>query len=199
MSDPRRVFLVRHGATAWSESGRHTGRTDIPLSDLGRDQARTVGELLGRREVSLVLTSPMSRAEETCALVGYGHLAEQDSDLLEWDYGGAEGLTTAQLRETYPGWTVWSGPIPDGETIQQVAERTDRVIQRVLATPGDVVLFSHGHLLRILTARWCELDPTEGKRFALMTGTFCVLGWEHEYRTVELWNHSSAIPEGARD
>jgi broad specificity phosphatase PhoE len=182
------VVLVRHGATDWSENGRHTGRTDLPLSDRGRQEALAVTALLEAHSPALVLVSPLERARETCRLVGLLDRAEIDDDLREWDYGDLEGLTTPEIRENLPGWTVWSGPVPGGETIEEVASRTDRVIERTAAAPGEVMLFAHGHVLRVLAARWCELDPREGKRFPLATGTLCVLGWEHEYRAVRLWN-----------
>ncbi len=193
MGSRPRLFLVRHGATEWSVDGRHTGATDIPLTPEGEAQADGLRHLLGGKAFDLVLVSPLARARETCRRAGYASAAEVDDDLHEWDYGQAEGRTTAQMRELYPGWTVWDGPIPGGEEIAQVAQRADRVIRRALDTGGDVALFSHGHLLRILTARWCELDPTEGKRFELGTGTYSVLGWEHEYRTVERWNTASPL------
>jgi len=182
------VVVVRHGETAWSKSGQHTGRTDIPLTDRGRDQARRVGELLAGRTFALVLTSPLDRAEETCRLAGFSDHAQVDPDMVEWDYGDMEGRTTVDIRKEYSGWTVWSGPIPGGETIDEVAARADRVITRCLAANGDVALFGHGHALRILAARWCELAPTEGSRFPLGTATLCELGWEHEYRTLSVWN-----------
>ncbi len=194
MAAPSRLFLIRHGATEWSVSGRHTGASDIPLTPEGEAQADELHDLLAGKGFALVLVSPLSRARETCRRVGYGSVAEIDDDLHEWDYGEVDGLTTAQMRERYPGWTVWDGPIPGGETIEQVAVRADRVIERALGAGGDVALFSHGHLLRILTARWCELDPREGKRFALSTGTYSVLGWEHEYHTVDCWNTASPLP-----
>lgn len=182
------VFLLRHGATAWSESGRHTGRTDVPLSDRGRAQAEAVGRALGGHRFALVLVSPLGRARETCALAGYGDEALVDEDLLEWDYGSYEGITTLEIRQTVPGWTVWDGAVPGGESLGQVAARADRVIARATGVDGDVALFSHGHLLRVLTARWCGLDPREGRRFPLDTGTRSVLGWEHEFPGVRLWN-----------
>jgi broad specificity phosphatase PhoE len=182
------VYLVRHGATEWSVSGRHTGRTNIPLTDAGRDQARSVANLLHHRTFASVLVSPMDRARETCEIVGFGTQAMIDPDLCEWDYGDYEGLTSAQIREHMPGWTVWTGDLPNGENIDQVAVRADRVIERALATEGDVALFAHGHILRMITARWCELDPQEGRRFVLETGTLNVLGWEHECRGIRLWN-----------
>jgi broad specificity phosphatase PhoE len=182
------VWLLRHGATEWSEDGRHTGRTDIPLSPSGRAQARAVGHLLDGRLFSLVLVSPLGRARDTCRLAGYGDQAEVDEDLGEWDYGDHEGVTTATIRETDPGWTVWTGTCPGGESMAQVADRADRVIARAMAAPGDVALFAHGHILRVLAARWCELDPIEGRRLPLDTGTVNVLGWEHEYPVIRRWN-----------
>jgi broad specificity phosphatase PhoE len=182
------LWVVRHGATEWSRDGRHTGRTDLPLLPDGEEQARATGALLAGRPFSLVLTSPLERARRTCELAGYGDVAQVDEDLLEWDYGAYEGITTPEIRTTAPGWTVWTGPNPGGETIEQVAARADRVIERVLGTDGDCVVFGHGHSLRVLTARWCELPPVEGRRFVLETATLSHLGWEHEYRTVRLWN-----------
>ncbi len=182
------IVLVRHGATDWSEAGRHTGRTDLPLNELGREQASSVGRVLDGRSFALVLVSPLGRARQTCALAGYGDEAVVDDDLVEWDYGDYEGVTTVAIRDTAPGWTVWNGRVPGGETIERVAARADRVIARAAAVEGDVALFSHGHFLRVLTARWCELDAREGRRFPLETGTLCVLGWEHEYHGVRLWN-----------
>ncbi len=172
-----------------SKSGQHTGRTDLPLTHTGRSQARAVGHLLNHRPFALVLVSPLGRAQDTCKLAGYGDQMVVDPDLLEWDYGDMEGRTTKEIRETFPGWTVWDGPMPGGESIDEVATRADRVIARALAADGDVALFGHGHALRILTARWCELDGREGMRFPLRTATLCELGWEHEYRTVSVWNH----------
>jgi broad specificity phosphatase PhoE len=182
------LYIVRHGATEWSEKGRHTGRTDIALTDAGRDQARAVATLLRGRAFASVFVSPMDRARETCEIAGCGANAEVDPDLCEWDYGDYEGLTTAQIRARVPEWTVWTGPVPNGESIDEVAARADRVIARSLAATGDTALFAHGHILRVLTARWCGLAPQEGRRFILETGTLNVLGWEHDYRGVRLWN-----------
>lgn len=189
-----RVVLVRHGATEWSVSGRHTGRTDIPLTSHGEDQARAVAKRLAGEQFSLVLVSPLRRALDTCALAGYGDQAVVDDDLVEWDYGAYEGRTSAQIRTEVPGWRVWDGPIPDGEAITHVAQRADRVIGRALAADGDVALFAHGHILRVLAARWCELDPVEGMRFPLDTGTYSVLGWEHDYRGITRWNEGAPSP-----
>jgi probable phosphoglycerate mutase len=185
-ADP--VVLVRHGATEWSSSGRHTGRTDIPLDDEGRAQARALGEQLRPWTFSLVLTSPLGRARETCALAGLDGHAEVDPDLAEWDYGDYEGRTTAEIRETRPGWTVFDGGVVNGETVEQVGVRADRVIARLGQVDGPVALFSHGHMLRILAARWLELPPVDGRLLALDTATLSVLGYEHEARVVQRWN-----------
>lgn len=183
------LVLVRHGETAWSKSGQHTGLTDLPLTHTGRSQARSVGNLLNRRPFALVLVSPLSRAQDTARLAGYGDEMVVDPDLVEWDYGDIEGLTTVEIRKSHADWTVWDGPLPGGETVVEVGARVDRVIERVLSADGDVALFGHGHCLRILAARWCELGPREGRRFPLRTATLCELGWEHEYRTLSIWNH----------
>jgi broad specificity phosphatase PhoE len=182
------VVLVRHGATDWSRSGRHTGRTDIPLDDEGRAQARAIGERLRSWTFSLVLTSPLGRARETCALAGLGDRAEVEPDLAEWDYGDYEGRTTAEICETRPGWTVFTGGVVNGETVEQVGTRADRVIARIRDVDGTVALFSHGHMLRILAARWLGLAPVDGRLLALDTATLSVLGYEHETRVVQCWN-----------
>ena len=182
------VHVVRHGQTEWSRDGRHTGTTDIPLTPEGEAQARAAGAVLAGLDPALVLTSPLERARRTCELAGLGGAAVVDPDLHEWDYGDWEGITTATIRETVPGWTIWSGPWPGGETPDEVAARADRVIERALTSPGPVVLFSHGHFLRVLTARWCDLDPREGRRFLLDPATVGILGWEHGMRAVARWN-----------
>jgi len=182
------VFVVRHGATEWSQNGRHTGLTDLPLLPHGEDEARATGRLLHGRTFALVLVSPLGRARRTCELAGYDAAAEITDDLLEWDYGDYEGITTKTIRETVPGWTVWDGEVPHGETIDDVAGRVDRVIERARAVDGDVALFGHGHCLRVLAARWCDLHPTEGKRLPLETATLSILGWEHDYPTIRVWN-----------
>jgi len=184
-----RLFVIRHGATEWSRSGQHTGHTDIPLLPEGEAQARATGALLAGHEFALVLTSPLQRARRTCELVGLADQSEIEPNLIEWDYGDYEGITSAQIHETVPGWTVWTGAVPGGETIDQVAARADAVIERALATDGDTIVFAHGHILRMLTARWCELDPAEGRRFVLDPATLCVLGWEHASRAILQWNN----------
>jgi broad specificity phosphatase PhoE len=182
------IVLVRHGATEWSLSGRHTGRTDVPLTDEGRAQARAVGAALDGRTFAATFVSPMSRARETCTLAGYGDTAEVVDDLREWDYGDYEGRTTAEIRTEVPKWTVWDGDLPNGESRVELGARADRVIGRAMAVDGDVALFAHGHILRVITARWCDLSPDQGRRFLLETGTVSVLSWEHEYRGIRLWN-----------
>lgn len=183
-----RLFVIRHGATEWSRTGQHTGHTDIPLLPEGEEQARATGALLAHERFALVLTSPLQRARRTCELVGLGAQAEVEPNLIEWEYGEYEGITSAQIHRTVPGWTVWTGAIPGGETIEQVAARADAVIERVLAAEGDCIVFAHGHILRTLTARWCELDPCEGRRFVLDPATLCILGWEHDSRAILQWN-----------
>lgn len=184
------MYVVRHGATEWSKSGQHTGSTDIPLTAEGERQAERAGELLAGINVSTVLCSPLQRARRTCELAGFGSRAELDDDLREWAYGNYEGITTAEIRRTVPGWTVWNGPCPDGETIDQVAARADRLIARVRAQDGDAILFAHGHCLRVFAARWCDLDPVEGRRFVLDPATVSILGWERDNAAVLRWNAS---------
>jgi broad specificity phosphatase PhoE len=182
------LYVVRHGATEWSRSGQHTGRTDLPLLAEGEEQARATGSLLSGIDFSLVLCSPLQRAQRTCELAGLLDRAVIDTDLQEWDYGDYEGVTTPTIRESVPGWTVWSGTCPNGETIEQVSTRADRVIERVRKESGNVIVFAHGHFLRVLTARWCELDPVEGQRFILDPATLSILGWERETPAVRQWN-----------
>jgi probable phosphoglycerate mutase len=186
-----RMVLLRHGATEWSLSGQHTGRTDIPLLELGREQARAAGALLRGVTFAQVLTSPLRRASETCALAGF--TGEPDRDLLEWDYGTYEGLTTAEIRADRPGWNLWTEGVIGGEGVADVARRADRVIERARRTEGDTLCVAHGHVLRVLTARWLDLPPVAGRLFALATGTVSVLGWEHEFPVVTHWNLGSEL------
>lgn len=192
--EPRRpdLWLVRHGETEWARLGRHTGRTDVPLTDTGRSQAVGLGRRLAGHAFVLVLTSPLSRAADTAALAGFGAVATPDPDLQEWDYGALEGRLTADIRADFPAWTIWTGPWPGGETIDQVAARADRVLARVLAARGDVLVFAHGHLLRVLAARWLGLPPTAGAMLGLGTATISVLGWERDDPVVEHWNEDCA-------
>jgi len=182
------IWLIRHGETAWSLSGQHTGRTDIPLTAAGERHAAEIGRYLGGRSFALVLTSPLQRARETCRLAGYGGVAQFDPDLCEWDYGAYEGRTSAQIQEKAPGWTIWTSPVPQGETIGQVAVRASRVIERACQASGDVALFAHGHLLRVLTACWLGQPPGAGKFYALGTASISVLGYERETRVISQWN-----------
>ncbi len=187
----RQIWLVRHGETEWSTSGRHTGRTDIPLTELGRRQAGALAGRLGGHRFALVLTSPRSRAAETARIAGFSD-AVPDPDLGEWDYGEFEGRTTVDIRVDIPDWSVWTGPWRGGETVDQVGVRADRVIERCLdpAVEGDAVLFAHGHLLRVLAARWLGLPAAGGRNFALGTATIGVLGWERSNRVIETWNEA---------
>jgi probable phosphoglycerate mutase len=189
-SVPTRLVLARHGETAWSKSGQHTGRTDIPLTDLGREQARTLGAELAGRAFSAVLSSPLSRASETARLAGFEATVVIDPELQEWDYGVYEGRRRVDIARDDPGWTIWSRPIPGGESLAELGERTDRVIERLLPLRGDVLLFSHGHFLRVLAARWIELPPVAASRLELWTATLSELGWEAERRVIEIWNSS---------
>jgi broad specificity phosphatase PhoE len=183
------LWIARHGETDWSAAGRHTGVTDIPLNDIGRQAARKLAELLADETFDLVLTSPLQRARETCELAGFAGQAEVDSDLREWDYGEYEGVTTEQIREARPGWTVFEDGCPGGETLAEVGARLDRVIERVRAVDGRVLAFAHGHSLRILAARWIELPPAGGARLTLGTATISLLGWDREIATIRRWNN----------
>jgi broad specificity phosphatase PhoE len=188
-----KVVLARHGETEWSASGKHTSVTDVALLESGRRDAARLGERLAGREFALVLTSPRARARDTCELAGFGAAAEVDDDLVEFDYGEYEGRTTPEIREEVPGWSVWRDGAPGGETVEQVGVRADRVIERALAAGGDVALFAHGHLLRVLGARWIGLPAVVGGNLALSTGSLCELGFERERRCVWLWNDTSHL------
>jgi len=180
--------VVRHGETEWSRSGRHTGRTDIPLTDRGREQAARLGRALGGRAFNRVLSSPLARALDTCRIAGFGDRVELDDDLREWDYGAYEGRTRVEIAAEIPGWTVWTDPIVDGESLRALGRRADRVIAMALPIGGDVLVFSHGHILRVLAARWVEQPPILGSRLELGTASISELGWEQERRTIESWN-----------
>ena len=188
MADRPEVVLVRHGDTEWSRTGRHTGNSDIPLTGRGREQARLLGNMLRGRRFVRVLTSPLQRASETTRLAGLGEVAEECPDLHEWDYGIYEGRTTADIRRKIAGWTLWSHPVPGGETVDAVGRRADRVIDSLRGVDGDVALFAHGHILRVLAARWCGLDAVHGRVLALDTTTLSVLGHERESPVIRLWN-----------
>jgi probable phosphoglycerate mutase len=183
-----RLFAVRHGETAWSASGRHTGVTDIPLTARGRGLAERLRPILGDQRFALVLTSPLVRARETCELAGLGGQAQADTDLTEWHYGTYEGLTAAEIRAANPGWVVFRDGCPGGESPSEVGARADRVIARARAVEGDVVVFAHGHLLRVLVARWIGMEPSAGQYFLLDTGTVGVLGYYRDAPAIKIWN-----------
>jgi len=181
-----RVVVVRHGETEWSRAGKHTGRTDVPLTETGRSQAREVGGLLRASTFELVLTSPLSRAVETCRLAGFA--GDVRDDLMEWDYGDCEGRTTADIRTEQPGWSLWRDACPGGETAAAVGVRADRVIAELRSVGGHALVFGHSHMLRVLTARWTELDATDGSRIVIDPGSIGVLGYERETPVIVRWN-----------
>jgi len=182
------VVLVRHGETEWSRSGRHTSYTDVPLTPHGCDEARPLAARLAETHFSLVLTSPRRRARDTCELAGLGPQAEVTDDLAEWDYGRYEGRTSEDIRREVPGWTIFGDGAPGGETAEDVAARADRVIARAQAAGGVVALFSHGHFLRVLGARWVDLPAAAGAYLGLDTATLSFLGYEREQRVLRVWN-----------
>ncbi len=184
------VVLVRHGETTWSRSGQHTGLTDIPLTESGEAQARLLVPLLASQRFSRVLVSPLQRARRTCELAGLGDQAEVDADLVEWNYGAYEGLTTEQIHHNAPGWQVFADGCPEGESARHVGERVDRVLDRLRAEPlrGPSILFAHGHFLRVVAARWLELPPQEGGRFLLDTATLNVLSHYRGTAALGCWN-----------
>jgi probable phosphoglycerate mutase len=184
----QRVYIVRHGETEWSLSGQHTGTTDIPLTENGRAVARRLRPILAVESFALVLTSPLGRARETCELAGLGARAVIEPDLREWNYGEYEGLTPKQIHAVKPGWMIFRDGCPGGETPAQVSARVDRVIARVRAAPGDVALFAHGHVFRVVVARWIGLPASSGAHFLLDTATLNVLGYYRESPAVKIWN-----------
>ncbi len=182
------VWLIRHAETEWSKTMRHTGRTDIPMTGEGRASAADLRGRVAGRDWAAVWTSPLSRSSETCELSGLGNRAEIREDLTEWDYGEYEGVTTAEVHETRPEWYLWRDGVPGGETPAAVAARADRIVAELLSVDGDVAVFSHGHFLRMLAARWIELAPEDGGRLALSTGSVSVLGFERAVRVIWRWN-----------
>ncbi|MFB9962078.1 histidine phosphatase family protein [Sinosporangium siamense] len=187
------LILLRHGETEWSRAGRHTGRTDLALTERGEEEALALAPLLKKRDLSLVLVSPAVRARRTAELAGLAGF-ETTPDLWEWDYGAYEGITTAKIREMRPGWYLWSDGVPPGdadhpgETVEEVGMRVDRVIERARAESGEVALVAHGHVLRVLAARWLGLPPADGRLFRLNTGTYSTLGYEHGKPVILRWN-----------
>jgi probable phosphoglycerate mutase len=206
------LWLVRHGETEWSAEGRHTSRTDVPLTEHGREMAARVGQYMAGTKFAAVLRSPMGRARETCEIAGFGDVAVVDDGLMEWDYGVYEGRTSKEIQTEIPGWSVWKDPIVGGETAEHVGERADGVIARALTAAGGptsqnrdvghpadadgverVALFAHAHILRILAARWLGLEARDGSLFALGTGSVSVLGWEREDRVIQRWNRTFGV------
>jgi broad specificity phosphatase PhoE len=182
------IFAIRHGETAWSLSGQHTGTTDIPLTDNGRQLAKRLQPVLAKETFSRVFVSPMHRARETCELAGLGARAVIDPDLMEWNYGEYEGVTTTQIHERAPGWLLFRDGCPGGESPEQVGIRADRAIARARQTDGNVAVFAHGHILRVLGARWIGLPAGSGQHFLLGTGTLCVLSYYREVPAIGIWN-----------
>lgn len=189
------VYLARHGDTAWTVSGQHTGRTDLPLLPEGEENARRLGERLRGLQFAKVFTSPLQRAVRTCELAGFGLAAEIDPDLMEWDYGKYEGLLSAEIHKERPDWQLFRDGCPGGESPAQVGERADRVIGRARAIAGDVLLFSSGHFLRVLGARWLGVEPSGGRYFTLGTASLSIVGYEHNLSepVVRLWNDNHYV------
>jgi broad specificity phosphatase PhoE len=193
-TDEPQIVLIRHAETEWTITHQHTGRTDIPLTDRGREAARSIAATLAGHRFGAVLLSPSRRARETCELAGLGAQSARNEDLLEWDYGDYDGLTTAQIEAQQPGWNQWLDGCPGGEQPADVGLRADRAIAAAVASPGPVAVFSHGHLLRVLGARWAGLPPQEGAKLGLSPGAICLLGHEHGRRIISRWNQLSPDP-----
>jgi broad specificity phosphatase PhoE len=188
MAVQNHIWLIRHGETPWSLSGQHTGKTEMELTATGKLMAKTIGRELAGRRFDLILTSPRMRARDTCRLSGYGEAAAIDDNLQEWDYGAYEGRTSADIMKEAPNWSLWRDGVPGGETIEAVSARADRVIRRALDCTGDVALFAHGHILRVLAARWVGLPPDGGRYFSLDAGSISILGSEYKVRVISRWN-----------
>jgi broad specificity phosphatase PhoE len=185
---PDQIYLIRHGETEWARDGRHTGRTDIPLTDTGREQAGFLLPIFDDVKFSRIFSSPLQRALETAKLAGVGSRVELENDLKEWDYGDYEGITTQQIRERVPGWTIWTHPCPNGERIEEVSQRADRVVAKLRSFEGHIAIFSHGHFLRVLVCRWIDLPADNGRHFLLGTSTLSVLGYEKDVPAIKTWN-----------
>jgi probable phosphoglycerate mutase len=189
------VYLARHGETAWSITGQHTGMTDLPLTARGEANARKLGKLIGHVDFAQVLASPLKRARSTCELAGYGARADIDEELVEWNYGQYEGQTTFEIRRSRPDWQLFRDGCPGGESLDQVGRRADRVVGRLRAAAGNVLVFSSGHFLRVLAARWLGLDPAAGKYLLLTTATLSIVGYEHSLNepVIRLWNDNRHV------
>jgi probable phosphoglycerate mutase len=192
------VVLVRHGETEWTLSGQHTGRTDIPLTERGREEARLLSPLLSSADFALVLSSPLQRARETCELAGLGSHVQLEPDLMEWNYGEYEGLTSKQIKRVAPNWMVFDDGCPGGESPEEVGARVDRVIRRIRAGSGRVALFAHGHLLRVFVSRWIGFPPSAGQHFLLNTSTVSVLGYYQGVPAVKRWNAPVTLPNDVK-
>ncbi|HSP37164.1 MAG TPA: histidine phosphatase family protein [Frankiaceae bacterium] len=190
----QKVWLIRHGPTESSESGQHTGSTDVPLTDKGEAAAKALGPILARQSFARVISSPMTRARRTADLAGVS-VDDLDGDLCEWNYGDYEGRTTPDIRETVPGWTVWRDGCPNGEIAGEVGARVDRAIERIQQVDGDVAVFAHGHVLRVLAARWLGESPECGRHYALSTAAVCVLGHERESPMILRWNDTHHLED----
>jgi probable phosphoglycerate mutase len=191
------IYLARHGETAWTVTGQHTGLTDLPLTPRGEANARRLGERLKGCTFAKVFTSPLQRARRTCELAGFSSAAEVDPDVVEWNYGAYEGKTSAEIRQSRPDWQLFRDGVPGGESLVDIGARADRVIGRLRAVNGDVLLFSSGHFLRVLAARWLGLDPAAGRYFLLSTAALSILGYEHREANpvVRLWNDVRHVGE----
>jgi broad specificity phosphatase PhoE len=189
------VYLARHGETAWSLSGQHTGSTDLPLTERGERNAHRLGERLRGLQFAKVVTSPLQRAARTCELAGFGSACEVDRDLVEWNYGDYEGRTSAEIHAERPDWDLFRDGCPGGETPEQIGARTDRIVHKVRAVEGDVLVFSSGHILRVLTARWLGLEPGAGRYLLLSTASLSALGYEHtrSQPVIRLWNDAHHV------
>ena len=188
MSNPAEVWLIRHGETEWSITGQHCGRRDLPMTERGEEEAREVGRLLAGQVFDHVWCSPLQRARRTCEITGHLAAAHIDPDLQEWDYGDCTGFTLEQLTQRYAGWTVWNGPVPNGEAIGDVARRAARVIHRLRKLEGRVAIFAHGHFLRVFATLWLGLPPQCGCHLALETSAYCVLGEDAGFPAIRAWN-----------
>jgi probable phosphoglycerate mutase len=188
--DNQQVYLIRHGETEWSLTGQHTGITDIPLTENGRSLARRLEPILAKQRFAMVLTSPLKRARETCELSGLGAAAQIDNDLMEWNYGEYEGLTSREIRRKVPGWLLFDHGCPGGETPEQVGDRADRIIARARGQEGNVALFAHGHLLRVVAARWLGFTAGAGRHFLLDTGTLNILSYYKGIPAIKEWNRA---------
>jgi probable phosphoglycerate mutase len=187
------VYIIRHAETDWSLSGRHTGRTEVPLTRQGEEHAIGLGDRLRGKNFIKIFSSPRERAKRTCELTGFGRMMELDDDLQEWDYGDYEGLRTSEIQSKQPGWILFRDGCPNGESLEQVSARADRVVGRLRQLDGNIAIYSHGHFLRVLVARWLLFPPVEGRRFLLGPGTISILGYEHhslDEPVVVLWNEA---------